>query len=244
ESPAVGGETTTASKSIETEATQVSPASNDQSNQQARNQPSPSNKSALGQPPAKVLASASGTTGTLSAASRRTWMVAGLLLAGIFLLAWVIVPVVRQHTFKAPRHLRLEPPSGAAAAAAISKPRVAPAQTTSVQGNGFVGGPRQISVRLTASTPFSRSRSYELVRPGGAFHRATGPHDGDSAGYTYRRNVPDATGIKTVTQFKTTPAAPMEEPSVLPVVAEVVPTPGTEPLPAGWTEPPAQETEM
>src|SRR5262245_48883206 len=224
ESPAVGGETTTASKSIETEATQVSPASNDQSNQQARNQPSPSEKSALAQPPAKVLASASGTVGTLLAASRRTWMVAGLLLAGIFLLAWVIVPVVRERAFNVPRHLRLEPPSGAAAAAAISKPRVAPAQTTSVRGNGFVGGPRQISVRLTASARLSRSGSYALARPDGAFHKAIGPHDGDSAGYTYRRNEPDATGIGTVTQFKTALAAPTEEPRVLPVVAEVVPT--------------------
>ena len=244
ESPATGGEaTTTAAQAVAAETPQAASASsNEQNKQQASVQTSPPEKSALRHPPTKVLTSASGTIGTLFAVSRRTWMVAGLLLAGIFLLPWVIVPVVRQHAFNVPRHLRLEPPSGAAAAAAISKPRVAPAQTTGVRGNGFVGGPRQITARLTASTPFSPSRSYELAGPDGAFHRAIGPHDGDSAGYTYRQNVADATGIRTVTQFKTAPAAPREEPSVLPVVvAEVVPTPATELVAGGLTEPPAQE---
>jgi len=87
----------------------------------------------------------------------------GLLLAALLLLASVIVPVVRRHALNVPRHLRLEPPSGAAAApAAVLKPRVAPAQTSSVQGNGFVGGPRQVSIQLK---PWKASLRQTVVSP-------------------------------------------------------------------------------
>src|SRR5204863_5001995 len=61
----------------------------------------------------------------------------------------VIVPIVRRHTFNVPRHMRLEPPAGTTAGgAAVLKPRVAPAQSSSVRDNGFAGGPRQVSVEL------------------------------------------------------------------------------------------------
>jgi len=242
ESPTVGGESTAASKAVGAETSQASPASNDQNNQQAVGQPSPSEKSAVEQAPAKVLVSGSGITGTQFAASRRTWLVGGLLLAGIVLLAWVIVPVVRRHAFNVPRHLRLEPPPGpAAATAAAIKPRVVPSQTSSVQGNGFVGGPRQISVQLTASAPFSRSGLHAIVRSGGAFHRAIEPHNSDSPDSRYRRDVPAAGGIRTVTDLKATLAAPREESGALPLAAEVAATSTTEPVADAMTEPPALE---
>jgi len=242
ESPAVGGESTAASKAVGAETSQASPASNDQNNQQAVGQPSPSEKSAVEQAPAKVLVSGSGISGTQFAASRRTWLVGGLLLAGILLLAWVIVPVVRRHAFNVPRHLRLEPPPGpAAATAAAIKPRVVPSQTSSVQGNGFVGGPRQISVQLTASAPFSRSGLHAVVRSGGAFHRAIEPHTWDSPDSRYLRDVPAAGGISTVTELKATLAAPREEPGALPLAAEVAATSATEPVADAMTELPALE---
>src|SRR5207247_11339726 len=97
-------------------------------------------------------------------AGKRLWLVGGLLLVAIVLLAWVIVPVARRHFSNIPRHLRLEPPSDATAAdATVFKPRVAPAQTTSVQGNGFVGGPRQISVQLK---PWKSSLRQSALFPG------------------------------------------------------------------------------
>ena len=242
ESPTVGGESTAASKSVGAETSQASRASNDQNNQQAVGQPSPSEKSAVEQAPAKVLVSGSGITGTQFAASRRTWLVGGLLLAGIVLLAWVIVPVVRRHAFNVPRHLRLEPPAGpAAATAAAIKPRVVPSQTSSVQGNGFVGGPRQISVQLTASAPFSRSGLHAIVRSGGAFHRAIEPHNSDSPDSRYRRDIPAAGGIRAVTDLKATLAAPREEPGALPPAAEVAATSATEPVADAMTEPTALE---
>ena len=244
ESPAVGGESTTASKAVGAETSQASPASNTQNNQQAQGQPSPSEKSTVGQALAKVV-SGSGATATGFAMSRRTWLVGGLLLGGIFLLAWVIAPVLSRRAFNVPRHLRLEPPSGSAAAdAAVLKPRVAPAQTTSIQGNGFVGGPRLISVQLTASTPFSRDRLHESERSGGAFHKAVGPHVGDSAVYRYRRNVPDATGIRTVNDLQAMLAAPTQERNASPVVAEELANTAMEPAAAAVTKPPALEREI
>src|SRR4029077_17024524 len=205
-------------------------------------QPSPSEKSAVEQAPAKVLVSGSGITGTQFAASRRTWLVGGLLLAGIVLLAWVIVPVVRRNAFNVPRHLRLEPPTGpAAATAAAIKPRVVPSQSSSVQGNGFVGGPRQISAQLTASAPFSRSGVHGGGRSGGPFHRGIEPHNSDSPDSRYRRDVPAAGGIRTVTDLKATLAAPGEEPGALPLAAEVAATSATEPVADAMTEPTALE---
>jgi len=97
-------------------------------------------------------------------ADKRLWLVGGLLLVALVLLAWVIVPVARRHFSNIPRHMRLEPPSGATAAdATVFKPRVAPAQTTGVEGNGFVGGPRQISVQLK---PWKSSLRQSALSPG------------------------------------------------------------------------------
>ena len=146
ESPPVGGEsTTTAAQAVAAETPQASSPSSEQNNQQVPVQTSPSEKHAAA--PASANVSATATTGV---ASRRLAIVGGLLLAAIIILAWVIVPVVRRHAFSVPRHLRLEPPAEANAdgGTAVLKPRVAPAQTSSVQDNGFVGGPRQVSVEL------------------------------------------------------------------------------------------------
>jgi hypothetical protein len=85
----------------------------------------------------------------------------------------VIVPVVRKHAFGVPRHLRLEPPAGGAEAppATVLKPRMAPAQTSSVQGNGFVGGPRQVSVQLKPWKAPLRQTVVSPVRSSSALDR-------------------------------------------------------------------------
>ena len=167
ESPPVGGESTTAAQAVGAETQQASSASNEQNNQQLSVQTSPAEKSAVG--PAAANVSSSAVAGM---ASRRLAIVGGLLLAAIIILAWVIVPVVRRHAFNVPRHLRLEPPAERTAGGpAAFKPRVAPAQTSSVQDNGFVGGPRQVSVQLK---PWKASLRHTAVSTGklsGAFDR-------------------------------------------------------------------------
>ncbi len=155
ESPAGAGEPTTAAQPAAAETPNASSASNEQNNQPASVQTSPPEKSTVEATPAKVSSVLSG--------GRRMWIVVGLLLAALLLLASVIVPVVRRHALNVPRHLRLDPPSGAAAApAAVLKPRVVPPQTSSVQGNGFVGGPRQVSIQLK---PWKASLRQTVVSP-------------------------------------------------------------------------------
>ena len=170
------GEPTTAAQSVPAETPNASSASTEQNNQQPASQTSPPEKSAVGAAAMKAMSTITG------APSRRLWLVGGLLLAAIVLLAWVIVPLVRRHAINVPRHLRLEPPSGAAAPApahlSVFKPRVEPVQASSVQrqvgsiqGNGFVGGPRQISVELKPSTPSLRHSVVPARKLSSAFDR-------------------------------------------------------------------------
>ena len=163
ESPAGAGEPTTAAQPAAAETPNASSASNEQNNQPAPVQTSPSEKSAVQEAPAKVWSLSGG---------RRMWIVAGLLLAALLLLASVIVPVVRRHALNVPRHLRLQPPTGATAApATVLKPRVAPAQTSSAQGNGFVGGPRQVSIQLKPWKASLRQTVISQVRSSSALDR-------------------------------------------------------------------------
>src|SRR5216110_2847512 len=85
----------------------------------------------------------------------RMWLVGGLLLAALVILAWVIVPTLRRrYVFDVPSYSR----APSAAAPALFKPKAASAspQKKTLQGNGFVGGPRQISLQLKASKPALR----------------------------------------------------------------------------------------
>jgi len=80
--------------------------------------------------------------------NRRTWVVGGLLLAGIFVLAWAIVPGLRRrYSFNIAGYLQPE--------SVATSPRrgLAPAAKQPALGNGLFGGPRQISLRLTPSKP-------------------------------------------------------------------------------------------
>ncbi|MGH7982511.1 MAG: tetratricopeptide repeat protein [Candidatus Udaeobacter sp.] len=162
-----GGESTTAAQAVAAETPQASSASNEQNKQQASVQTSPPEKPTVVPAPANVTTSA-----TASLASRRLAIVGGLLLAAIIILAWVIVPVIRRHAFNVPRHMRLEPPPGVTAGSApVFKPRVAPAQTASVQDNGFVGGPRQVSVELKPWQAPLRHTAVPARKLSGAFDR-------------------------------------------------------------------------
>jgi len=77
--------------------------------------------------------------------SRQTLLFGGLLLAGIFLLAWVVVPELRRYTFTRARTF---------------EPGIAPAEKETALRSQLFGGPRQVSLQLTA---------LPLARPSGAF---------------------------------------------------------------------------
>lgn len=87
----------------------------------------------------------------IAGASRQTWLFGGLLLAGVFVVAWVIVPSLRRrYAFSVAGY----PESDSMAAS--PKRGFAREGKKVTSGNGFFGGPRQVSLRLTASKPSLR----------------------------------------------------------------------------------------
>jgi len=85
--------------------------------------------------------------------SRQTLLFGGLLLAGIFLLAWVVVPELRRYTFNIPNYWQAR----FGARARTFEPGITPAEKAIALSNNFFGGPRQVSLRLTTSKPSLRS---------------------------------------------------------------------------------------
>ncbi|HSS15406.1 MAG TPA: tetratricopeptide repeat protein [Candidatus Dormibacteraeota bacterium] len=137
-----GGSESTAA-AAPAESPQTSPASKEQIDQAAVAQTSVSPSPAAEVMPVKAASSSVLARG-------RMWLVGGLLLAALLVLAWVTVPTLRRrYAFDVPRY------SGATSAAApvLFEPKAASAspQKKTLQGNGFVGGPRQISLQLKAS---------------------------------------------------------------------------------------------
>jgi hypothetical protein len=201
ELPPGGGESTTSPKAVETETPQASSAANDQSNQQAAGQTTPSEKSVAGT--AGAQASSSSISGM---SSRRMWLVGGLLLVAMLLLALAIVPALRRYTFTVPGYSRPGPDAGAS----VFKPSVAPAQKGSAQGNGFVGGPRQVSVQLKAWKPSLRHTALPSGKLGGAFDRLKDLKGKASRTSTYHEPDRESAPL----------AAPVFESSVGPVVEQ------------------------
>ncbi len=95
----------------------------------------------------------------IAGVSRQTWLFGGLLLAGLFVLAWVVVPGLRRRYafdiagYAQPDSMATSPRRG-----------LGPAGKEVALGNGFFGGPRQVSLRLTASKPSLRHATLPLAR--------------------------------------------------------------------------------
>jgi Flp pilus assembly protein TadD len=124
--------------------------------------------------------------GVLPVMSRQTWLVGGLLLAGVFLLAWVIVPQLRRYTFSVPGFLQIR----SIANSRIFKPRMAAAEKGVALGNGFFGGPRQVSLRLTASKPSLRRGALPSAKPSGTFDRLATVETKPSQAPAYHKSEP------------------------------------------------------
>ena len=140
-------------------------SSQNQAEQQPIAETSPPEQANIGAAPAK--ASSSSVAG---ASSRRLWIVGGLLLAAVVLIAAAIFPALRRgYKFSVPGSSQAEP----SADTAVFNARTAPAHTIGVQGNGFAGGPRQVSLELKAWNP-PRPSALPLSKAGGAFNRLKG----------------------------------------------------------------------
>ena len=100
----------------------------------------------------------------ISGASGQTWLFGGLLLAGVFVVAWVIVPGLRRrYAFNAAGY------SASDSMASSPKRAFARAEKKVASDNGFFGGPRQVSLRLTASKPSLRHTALPLAQSRSAF---------------------------------------------------------------------------
>ena len=167
QSPATSGESTTASQPVAPEAASTAAASSNQNQteQQPAVQTRPPEQASVVTAPAKVSSST-----VAGVSSRRLWIVGGLLLAAVVLLAVAILPALRRYKFAVPGSSQPEP----RADAAVFKARTAPAQTTGVQGNGFSGGPPQVSLQLKPWNPPLRQSALPSAKRDGAFNRLKG----------------------------------------------------------------------
>ena len=155
------------------EAPVASSAPKGQNDQSAASQTNPSAAPVVATSPATTLGPAKiSQPGIVGIASRQTWLVGGLLLAGIFLLAWVVVPELRRHryTFNILSYWQTRFATGPR----TLKPSAALAQKGHAQGNSFFGGPRQVSLRLTAWKPSLRRSGLPPAKLSGAFDQLAG----------------------------------------------------------------------
>jgi hypothetical protein len=139
-SSSVGSITATASPA---EAAMAASAPAGQSEQAAAAETKPSEA-----PVVPTAVDASTSQPGIAGVSRQTWLFGGLLLAGVFVVAWVIVPSLRRrYAFSVAGY----PDSDSMAPS--PKRGIAPTGKSVAMGNGFFGGPRQVSLRLTPSKP-------------------------------------------------------------------------------------------
>src|SRR6184192_1465684 len=175
-----GSESTAAASPAESP--QTSPASTEQNDQTAVAQTSVSPSPAAEVMPVKVASSS-------ILAKGRMWLVGGLLLAALLILAWVIVPTLRRrYAFDVPSYPRA--PSAAAPALFKSKAVSASPQKKTLQGNGFVGGPRQISLQLKASKLALRDSAVPSRDLSGGFDLTKGMRAKPSRDSAYQMEKP------------------------------------------------------
>src|SRR5438876_810740 len=190
-------------------------------------------------------------------ASRRTLLVGGLLLAGMFLLAWAIAPELRR-AFITRSYSHIQP---------LARPRtlesnIAPVENRIEISDHFLGGPRQVSLRLTASKPPSRVDAFgpAINLNGGAseasaYHR-TEPHRESppiaklalesslspilnqtaEVSSPIIRKTPELTEVRATSELWTTSAVSAEEPEASSIVADAA-TPAMESVTASEIEP-------
>lgn len=165
--PAVNDQPTAASQPVAPQTANALTSSNqNQTEQQAAAQTSPPEQASAVAPQAKISSPT-----VAGASSRRLWIVGGLLLAAVVLIAVAVLPALRRYKFTVPGP-RPEPSSENA----MFKPTTAPAKAPRMQGNGFAaGGPRQVSLQLKPWSPPSRPSALPSAKPAGVLDRLKSP---------------------------------------------------------------------
>jgi Flp pilus assembly protein TadD len=179
-SAVTSGGTDSTAAAVPADSPQTSPAANEQ-NQPTVAQTNSSASPAVEVPPAKTAPSSILVRG-------RMWLVGGLLLAALLIIAWVIAPTLRRrYAFNTSY-----PRATSAPVPAIFKPRAASVspQKTTLPSNGFVGGPRQVSLQLKASKPALRQSAVPSGNVG-AFDLAKNLRAKPSRDFAYQMKEPN-----------------------------------------------------
>ncbi|PYJ73333.1 MAG: hypothetical protein DME72_06115, partial [Verrucomicrobia bacterium] len=161
--PVSGSTVESAASAAPAEAVSASPARQNEQPVPARAQASGALPTATG--PAPVLAPARISEGLPARVggivSRQTLLFGGLLSAGIFLLAWVVVPKLRRYIFNTQGYWQ----AGSLARPGTLEANLAHGEKEAALRSQLFGGPRQVSLQLTALGRTALS----LEKPSGAF---------------------------------------------------------------------------
>jgi len=118
--------------------------------------------------PATVLAPARVGEVSRSYVNAQSLLVGALVVAGLGLLAWVIVPEIRRRGIHLPSFRRPAPATGPQLGGMELAPSPSPQKEMKVMPR-LTGGPRQISLKLKASEPSLRRAVVPLSKPGRVF---------------------------------------------------------------------------
>jgi tetratricopeptide (TPR) repeat protein len=167
QSASTTGESTSASQpaTVDTSASSTASSNQNQAEQRPVAQTSPPAQGTIASAPAK---GSSSIVARLS--NRRLWIVCGLLLAAVVLIALAILPTLRRYKFTVPGATRPQAEAGTA----IFKPRTAALKMSGFQDNGFAGGPHQVSLQLKPWEAAVRQSMPSSPKAGGAFARLKG----------------------------------------------------------------------
>ena len=155
--------------------------------------------------PAAVLAPAQPIGGIVS---RQTLLVGGLLLAGVFMLAWLIIPGIRRRGLNITSYWH----AASLARSRISEANIAPSEQRIGIGNHLRGGPRQVSLQLNASRPWFPRSALPSPKFGSVFGRAIDLNGGASEATAYQKAEADRQALRE--------AKPVFQPSASLVVAQ------------------------
>ncbi|HWY41329.1 MAG TPA: tetratricopeptide repeat protein [Chthoniobacterales bacterium] len=123
--------------------------------------------------PATVLAPARVTETPRRGVDAQSLLVGGLVLAGLGLLAWVIVPEVRRRGIHLPNFRRAAPATGPQLSGMELAASTSPQKELKVMPR-VTGGPRQVSLKLKASEPSLRRAVVPISKPGRVFGNGNG----------------------------------------------------------------------
>ncbi len=132
-----------------------------------------------------------------------TMIMAGLLLAALVILAWVLIPILRRRSQTAPLPRSLATAGGPS----LDEIGAEPEAEELVSPSHLSGGPPQVSLQLRASEPALRRATMPLGKNSRPFGNGNGHANGHANGHGYGNGHGNGYGQSEATVTATAPAA-------------------------------------